>query len=434
MRIGNSEIFILSAEANVEGIVYSPLNNKCFFVDSFEAEQIVSCLSEKKKSSEERINLLIEELTDYRIPVAEEYLKQSPYDYTTLSLLPNQICNFHCTYCYSAKGRSNKIIDKAKLYRALDFFIDDKRLSPQTLKLFISGGGEPLLTWEDTRRALVYAHERAGQYGFTLGASIISNGTMINDDIIHTLKKYKSSICISFEVLKEVQNSLRGNYKKVSENLIQYGKSGIPTMINSTITPQSVNRMKEMAKEVFTKYPFVKSYTLEPVTDYTLFSSPAAMRAFYKIFTENYVEIKERYNETRTEIWCTLEELSTVPRLRYCPGKLCLTAEGTFTVCHCASSSQEERYEKCKYGTVDENGVSFDMDKFRQLIDINGLNKEKCRDCFAKWNCGGECMTRQDQYPEEYMDEVCNFNRQWLLMQLENKLKNDKKDGSSIEK
>jgi radical SAM protein with 4Fe4S-binding SPASM domain len=429
MKIGKSEIFILSAEANDTSssrhFVYSPLVNKCFFVDSLEVEEIVSFFNENKKPSDERTAHLIDTLINYRIPTGEEYLRQTPHDYTTLSLLPNQICNFHCTYCYSAKGRSSKIIDKTVLDRALDFFIDDKRLSPQTLKLFISGGGEPLLTWEDTRHALAYAHERAMQYGFTLWASIISNGTMINDDIIQTLKKYKSSICISFEVLEDLQNSLRGNYKRVSENLIQYGQSGIPTMINSTITPLSVNRMKEMAKEVFTKYPFVKSYTLEPVTDYTVFSSPAVMRTFYKTFTKNYIDIKEIYNDTRTEIWCTLEELSNVPRLRYCPGKLCLTAEGTFTICHCASSPQEERYEKCKYGVVDENGVSFDMDKFRQLIDINSLNKEKCRNCFAKWNCGGECMTRQDQYPEEYMDEVCHFNRQWLLMQLTNKLTKD---------
>ena len=98
-----------------------------------------------------------------------------------------------------------------------------------------------------------------------------------------------------------------------------------------------------------------------------------------------------------------------------------MTPHATFSICHCVSSEQEERYEKCVYGKITDESVVFDKEKFKRLIDINVLHREKCKDCFAKWNCGGECMTRQDQYPEEYMEEVCNFNRQWLTKQLEEK-------------
>lgn len=348
----------------------------------------------------------------------QKLLRQSPDEFTTLSLLPNQICNFRCIYCYSAQGRSNTVIDRKKLQQALDFFVDPNRIKPQTLKLFISGGGEPLLTWEDTKFAIVYAQERALQYGFTLWTSIITNGSIINDDIIQTLKKYKCSICISFEVFDDLQNTLRGHYDKVCKVLTEYGQSSIPVMLNSTITPLSVSRMKEMVKKVFSDYPFVRHYTLEPVTDYTLFDSPKMMKNFYMQFTDNYFEIKQEYKDTKIPIWCSLDEMIDTNKIRYCPGKLCLTPHATFSICHCASSKSEDRYEKCVYGEVTDEGVVFNIEKFKQLIDINVLNMEKCENCFANRHCGGECMTRQDLYPEAYMEEVCNFNRHWLQRQM----------------
>jgi radical SAM protein with 4Fe4S-binding SPASM domain len=422
MKINNSEVFIIPIGAKYAkngddiNIIYSPLADICCLADQATAKQVTNMIGK-----DENIAELVAELWDYQLPNHQKILRQSPEKYTTLSLLPNHVCNFQCKYCYSAQGRSRTVIDRKKLQQTLDFFINPDRIEPQTLKLFISGGGEPFLTWEDTKFAIVYAQERAVQYGFTLWTSIITNGSVINDDVINTLKKYKCSVCISFEVFEDLQNDLRGHFDTVHETLIKYGLSGIPVMLNSTITPLSVCRMKDMVEKVVFAYPFVRNYTLEPVTDYTLFDSPKMLGDFYKQFSKNYLEIK-KFGQIKTTIWFSLDGMLETIKLRYCPGKLCLTPHATFSICHCASSQMEERYDKCVYGKVEDDGVVFDFKKFKQLIDINVLHNDKCADCFAKWNCGGECMTRKDQYPESYMDEVCNFNRQWLITQLEERL------------
>jgi len=360
------------------------------------------------------------------IPVDDKYKKStddfkiisSPEEYTALSLLPTHLCNFQCRYCYSAQGRSHAIIDRKKIQQVIDFFINPDRLEPQSLKLFISGGGEPLLTWEETQFAIEYANERALLYGFTVWTTIITNGSVINKDIVDTLKKYNCCICISFEVFEDFQNSLRGHYGRVHNVLKEYGQAGIYVTLNSTITPLNVAHMKDMVRKVTSDYPFVTHYTLEPVTDHTLFDSPETMKSFYAQFTDNYFEIKKEFDNTKIELWCSLNEMIDTKKQRYCPGKLCLTPHATFSICHCVSSVSEERYEKCVYGKVTDDGVIFDIEKFKQLIDINVLHWEKCKNCFAKWNCGGECLTRQDMYPEAYMEEVCNFNRQWLTRQM----------------
>jgi radical SAM protein with 4Fe4S-binding SPASM domain len=430
MKLENSEIFIVSINKkntkvnNGCYIAYSPLSKFCCDIDDKQLNQLHHIVDPQLvRNTVYDINKeWIKKLCSYELPDSRNYLRQSPQEFTTLSLLPSLTCNFQCKYCYSAQGRSKTTISNEKLKQALDFFIDPERIKPQTIKMFVSGGGEPFLSWENTKFAVCYAQERALKYGFTLWTSIITNGSFVNDDILNVLKKYKCSVCVSFEALKDLQNHLRGHYEKVASTITTYGNAGVPIMLNSTITPLSVNRMNEMTREIVYKYPFVKSYTLEPVTDRAQFDSPESMRSFYRQFGENYRKIKRKYKESKTSIWFSLDEMIDTIKLRYCPGKLCLTPNATFSICHCASSPLEERYEKCVYGEITDKGVVFDNEKFKNLIRINLLHKTKCEDCFAKWNCGGECMTRSDQYPESYLNEVCNFNRDWLKSQLEERL------------
>ena len=67
------------------------------------------------------------------------------------------------------------------------------------------------------------------------------------------------------------------------------------------------------------------------------------------------------------------------------------------------------------YGRIEEDGGLFiDTDKFSRLYGKNVFAYNRCRDCFAKWSCGGECMTRNDTYPPDYMEEVCGFNRRFV--------------------
>ena len=419
MRVNNTETFIIQISSNTF-IAYSPLNGTSFLMNNKAKEQLLDAADSSVTNNKFVVeNEWIKKLLNYELPDIQNGLKLDPEEYTTLSLLPNLTCNFRCNYCYSAEGRSSIVIDRQKLKQGVDFFINPERIMPQTIKMFISGGGEPFMSWDDTQFAISYAHERAKEMGFTLWASIITNGSVINEGIIHTLTKYKCSVCVSFEILEDLQNQLRGSYKKVAKNIISYSESGIPIMLNSTITPLSINRMNEMAEEVFTKYSFVRNYTLEPVTDHTQFESPESLRSFYDQFIENYKMIKKKYSHSTPSLWFSLEDMAKTIKMRYCPGKLCLTPKATFSICHCVSSPLEKRYKESIYGKITPEGVVFDRNKFHSLIALNAHNRDKCKNCFAKWNCGGECLTRWKQYPEEYMDEVCVFNRKWLKQQLE---------------
>lgn len=55
------------------------------------------------------------------------------------------------------------------------------------------------------------------------------------------------------------------------------------------------------------------------------------------------------------------------------------------------------------YGKFDEQRgeIIIDQNKRRELHQLNLLNKEHCRDCFARWSCKGDCAARLFGYPQE---------------------------------
>src|SRR5512133_3016881 len=134
----------------------------------------------------------------------------SPGDYSTLSLLLNYKCNFSCSYCYSAKGRSTQEISIPSVKPMLDYFIDGKRLEKRELTIFISGGGEPLLSWDTLKFTLEYSDKLALEQGFKMKYLLMTNGSLLSDPMIECLEKHKVNVCISFEILEEIQDLQRG--------------------------------------------------------------------------------------------------------------------------------------------------------------------------------------------------------------------------------
>ena len=302
-----------------------------------------------------------------------------------------------------------------KMRSALDFFIDENRIAPQPLSIFISGGGEPLLSWDTVSKAITYARTRSEEKGFPLQISIITNGSLLTEEIAEFAAASNCSVCVSFEVLPQLQESQRKYFQAVSKNIEMLGRKKVRTLLNSTITPLSADRMQEMVLEVIRRYPFVDQYTMEPVTGVSLFQSRDELREFYDAFFEGYIASKQIADSHGINLRFTFDDALRGTSVRHCPGKFCLTPQGDITICHLASSPKEMRYADCVYGRIEEDGGLFiDTDKFSRLYGKNVFAYNRCRDCFAKWSCGGECMTRNDTYPPDYMEEVCSFNRRFV--------------------
>lgn len=189
-------------------ILYAPLCDQIALVDRKDEDAIRRYL-EKGDSIQPELKDWVDEMKASVIPQTIDAPDISQT--TKMSLLPNLTCNFTCSYCYSAQGRSSTVISWEKAKVVLDYFINPNRIRPQHLSLFISGGGEPLISWDVTRKCIQYAVTRCREFGFTIHISVVTNGSMLNEQIVEFLHEYNCSVCISFEVLPHLQELQRRN-------------------------------------------------------------------------------------------------------------------------------------------------------------------------------------------------------------------------------
>lgn len=404
LRLPETEIFILP-HTSEWSIVYAPLKGELCLIDKASADELITA-SPAAYSPEAK-----EFIASLDAPLPS--LERNPAIERTarLSLIPNNICNLRCSYCYSAAGRNNSVIADADLEAGLRWFVDAERTQGAPLSIFITGGGEPLATWPVTSKAIALARELADRQGISLHIALITNGTLLSPDKISFLKDKGCSVGVSFDVLPDVQNANRGHYEVVDRNIRALLDAGLRTMVNSTVIPSSVERIEEMVGTVADRYPGLAQYTVEPATGTDLFGTPEAMRSFYDAFLANYFKAKDIARRRGVALRFTFDDSLRGITTRHCPGKFALTPSGRISACHLVSSPVEPRFAECTYGRVADVKVDIDRRRFDELYSRNVGAYPECADCVAKWICGGECFTRRSTYAPEFMAEVCRFNR-----------------------
>ena len=124
-------------------LVYSPLTDKAILVKQAYLQPMEQYLlhPENRKTLPEDVVEAMDALTDFENRKKPAPLAEDPDKYTRMAVLPNNVCNFKCSYCYSAHGRSGKVISKEILKASLDHFIDNERISADNkLAISILGG------------------------------------------------------------------------------------------------------------------------------------------------------------------------------------------------------------------------------------------------------------------------------------------------------
>lgn len=430
-KLSSQNLFVIpvgkefSLPENEVMLLYSPFARQCTLIKQDTAEQLEGMLRGANSSAE------IQSLYNAMHRDAEPFLEKSrishPDDYIRMSILPTFKCNFACSYCYSRHGRKNQTISIEQLRRGIDYFLRPGRHSSKFV-LFISGGGEPLLAWEQLKYAVEYSRSKARMNKYDLEIMEICNGSCITEEVIDFLKKNEVNICISFEILEQLQNNHRGHYSQVKQNILLMIERGLIPSFNATITPQSVNFMRDMVLESAKTFPAVRSIMFEPMTAHDGFSSVNEMAIFYSDFLREFPLAKAAAEQEGIMLNTSILDDFHRTAERHCQGKLCLTPNGDFTICNCASSPEEKRFSKCCYGKVSEkDGAEFDLAKFSELTHINLYLNSLCGECFAKWHCAGGCMSKTDAYSPEEMNVYCNYYRshikQLLLGDLDMQLK-----------
>lgn len=433
----SSEIFPIPVgdefgrEPNDLFILYSPFTDNAILVTEDYLQKIDKCLDNPSSVASEEIRNVVQALTDYDNRKKTAPLNRDPRGYTRMAILPNNVCNFRCSYCYSAHGRSGKVLDKDILKASLDNFIDNKRVdSSNKLAISILGGGEPLLSWDLVQFIIEYSNERSREMGFArMDINLVTNGSVFTQEIIDVLKEYRVPVSISFEILEEIQNLQRGHYEQVCKNIDWIISEGIRPQLRACITLDNLSLMKRMIEEVLTRFPGTREVMMEYVTDPDRLTSPEQVRDFYRQYLDNFFEAHDYAAEHGLLLDCSAYRNFNMLLERFCPGDNTLTPYGEISVCSRVGAPADAGYSESVYGRIGTDGiVEIDEEKYNHLIGLNVHHYEHCRDCWAKWHCAGGCMYHKFTYNEAIREEICvynrNFTKRMLLRGLDKEYRN----------
>lgn len=398
-----TEIFpmpIISGANEGRILAYAPLKKKVRIVDS--ARELDSFREE------------IEGCPDYPV----HHISSNPDEFRTLMLLPNNKCNFSCAYCYSAKGRSAAEMNSVMLRRSLDWFITPDRLHGKKLTVIYIGGGEPLLSWPVVKDSIEYAVELNRRRNGGLYISIVTNCSIINEDIIQTCLKTGAGICASYDILEDAQNKFRGHYDEVTRNINTYASRGVDVGITTVVTEDNLHRMSEMMDVMHKAIPLVKQVSFKPLVPNDSFSRFASKEDYYRSFADNFFEAKQVADNFGIRLTCPYLNAVSVLQDRFCEGKFVLAADGNITGCNFVSSALEPRFDDFKIGKTSESGCDIDPDRTDRVFSHNN-SLEMCCDCPAKYHCAGGCYAEHMYMTAEDKETYCRAMKHFLAQYLE---------------
>ena len=404
-------------------LLYAPLSTLSMIVSFEDMVRIRDFLT--NPSQDASLDEIVSALLD-RSPSEEALSKRitGTSGFENMTLLLNNKCNFNCSYCYSAQGRSNDQLDENKLFAVIDYFIDSKRTSVRQLSLSFLGGGEPMLSWNLVEKGIAYAKKRAGKEGFRLSFKIVSNGSVLPGSAVEFLRDNHIAFVVSYDILEDIQNLQRGHFDRVSKNLPDLSASGVLLSINSVITPHNVRRQVEMAEKVMLSFPKIDYLSFEPLMNLNDWSAERIDDNFYNDFIIHFLQAQKLANSHNIELSCSILRNVDCVVERYCAGEFAVCADGSITICPCVSSPEITDYRHYVYGEINKTGeVVIDNEKLARLLKEDVHSYPECKHCIAKWNCGGGCIhTNRLENPKQKQMK-CDFVRKFTKTILWNRTK-----------
>jgi len=146
----------------------------------------------------------------------------------------------HCAHCLADSTPDQSSDD----YTA-EFFEAIKQMPALGIDALDFTGGE-FFYWDGAEAALALLKS------LSMRVSILTNGILLNDDLVLDLKEMGASLCFSVEGPRDIHDSLRGrgNYDLVVEKMAVCKQAGIRFTVASTVTKPAVSQMPHTANNL----------------------------------------------------------------------------------------------------------------------------------------------------------------------------------------
>ena len=332
----------------------------------------------------------------------------------SICLMVAQDCNLRCKYCFGdggSYGQERAVMTPEVGKRAIDFLIES--CGPRKHCEVDFFGGEPLMNMKTVKAVTEYARQREKETGKKFKLTMTTNGMLLNDENIKWLNDNDFSLVLSLDGRKEVNDAMRpdagghGTYDRIVKNLKKciasrkggdWDYRGVYTYLRGTYTHNNMDFTKDvlsMADEGFNILSVEPVVMKDSPLGFTEEDLPR-IREEYDRLTEAYMK---RHREGRGFWFFHFNmDLSNGPcvakRLSGCGAGheyVAVSENGDLYPCH-----QFVGREGYKLGDIYEGITNTELPQYFRESHV--LNKEKCRDCWARFFCSGGCHANADLF------------------------------------
>lgn len=346
----------------------------------------------------------------------EEYCKKaapaktlrSPADITDkvmgLYLFVSQDCNLKCAYCYGGEGEYGHkgIMNEETLKNTFRTFFEEGGES-HFITFF---GGEPLLNFPIMKKAADLADNYRSDEKGDVSFAIVTNGTICNPEIKEFFHSRIDDVTFSLDGTKELNDGQRISksgfsvHDSASRNISELTKDApFNWAFRTIVTRKSYDRTEEIYDHLSSFNPGGIGIVNVDVPK----EDPLHMDdEQYRQFVQKIVELNRKGLRSFVEggqpiafeypFYILFYFISRRHALYHCnagTNLLAVTAEGDVYPCHRFVGVEEFRM-----GNVSDTEMKKSdrfMEMRRRFIDCTVDNREVCRDCWARYLCGGSC-------------------------------------------
>ena len=317
-------------------------------------------------------------------------------------------CNLRCKYCFAGQGiygGKPQVMSFDVAKAAIDFLIE-KSVGRRHLELDFFGG-EPLMNFDVVKQTVAYARKREKEFGKEFRFTMTTNGVLLNEEIMDFLNAEMHNVVLSLDGRPEVNDEMRPNaggkgsyagivpkYQRFVERRgdKDYYVRGTFTRNNLDFS-QDVLHMVDLGFDQVSVEPVIS----DPALPYSLREEdlPAIFAEYDRLAK---IVLQRKLEGKGFNFFHFMLDLDQGPcaikRLRGCGcgNEYCaVDPEGKVFPCHQFVGQPEWQMGNVLTG-------DYDLKQKARFARANVYNKEKCRDCWAKFYCSGGCNANNQQY------------------------------------
>jgi uncharacterized protein len=328
----------------------------------------------------------------------ENYPYQKDNSISIAYFLLTSVCNFKCKYCFvesRIEKHDNAFMTKEIAENGIQLLNRNVDKKNETTIIFY--GGEPFLNFD----VMKYIVIRTKELEMNVKFNVVTNGSIMNAEIIDFVKEHKFEIGISLDGLETTNDKMRidhnnkGTFNRIVSAIAALSENGVKPGVSCTISTHNIDRLDEIIA-VLGKYDIKgMGYNLPAENGNIVISETEKQVMVKNLLKAEDIIFEKRIFEDRVINRRLKTFVEKKKWIKDCAGyghQIAITPTGQVGICHGLWPDEINQKGNTYYeldvnytGQVNEHPI------WQEWFNRTPFNMPQCWNCEAISLCGGGC-------------------------------------------